>query len=70
MYIVIEIQTNADGTVGTIVTQWNDINQAESKFHSILAYAATSELPMHSAMIVTNDGMTLRGEHYEHEVTE
>lgn len=66
MYIVLEIQTNADGTVGTIVTQWNDRNQAESKYHSVLAYAAASDLPMHAAMLITADGMTLRGEHYTH----
>lgn len=65
-YIVLEIQTNADGTVGTIVTQWPTINQAESKYHTVLAYAAASDLPMHSAMIITPDGMTLRGEHYTH----
>ena len=70
MYIVLEIQTNTDGTIGTIVTQWNDLNQAESKYHAVLACAAASDLPMHSAMIITPDGMTLRGEHYTHEVTE
>lgn len=70
MYIVIEIQTNADGTVGTIVTQWNDRNQAESKFHNILAYAAGSALPVHSAVLLTNDGLLLRNESYTHEVTE
>lgn len=67
MYIVIEIQTNADGTVSTIVTQWNDRNQAESKFHNILAYAAASELPVHSAVILTNDGLLLKNESYTHE---
>lgn len=66
MYIVIEIQTNADGTVGTIITQWNDLQQAESKFHAILAYAAASELPVHSAVILTNDGLILRNESYTH----
>ena len=66
MYIVIEIQTNADGTVGTIVTQWYDLQQAESKFHSILAYAAASELPVHSAVIISNEGLLLRNESYTH----
>lgn len=70
MYIVIEIQTNADGTVGAIVTQWNDQQQAESKFHNILAYAAGSDLPVHSAVLLTNDGLMLRNESYTHEVTE
>ncbi len=66
MYIVIEIQTNADGTVGTIITQWNNLQQAESKFHNILAYAAASELPVHAAALLTNDGLLLRNESYTH----
>lgn len=70
MYIVIEIQTNADGTVGTIITQWDKLRQAESKFHAILAYAAASEMPVHAAALLTNDGLLLRNESYMHEVKE
>ena len=66
MYIVIEIQTNTDGTVGTIVNQYSNLNDAESKFHQILASASISEVPVHSAVIITNEGVTVRAECYNH----
>lgn len=66
MYIVIEIQTNANGTVGTLVSTFPTLQQAESKFHTVLAFAATSELPVHSAVLLTHDGLLLRNESYTH----
>lgn len=66
MYIVIEIQTGADGVVGTIVNQYQNLNDAESKFHTILASASISEVPVHSAVIITNKGVTVRAESYDH----
>ncbi len=67
MYIVIEIQTNTDKTVGTVVNTYEDQRDAESKYHTILSYAAKSNLPMHSAVILTNDGMGYAGQCYTHE---
>lgn len=67
-YIVIEIQTNTDGTVGTLVNSYDEQNEAESKYHSILAYAATSTLPKHSAFILNNIGHTLKSDVYIHDV--
>lgn len=69
MYIVIEIQTNTDGTVGTIVNSYEDQRDAESQYHTILSYAAKSKLPMHSAVILTNDGMGYANQCYTHEET-
>ena len=66
MYIVIEIQTNADGLVGTIVTQHESWQAAEAKYHTVLAAAAVSSLPVHAAVILTGDGNVVRGEHYTH----
>lgn len=68
MYIVLEIQTNADGTIGTLVDAYADRNDAENKYHTILAYASKSALPMHSAVMVTNDGVLIRSECYHHEL--
>ena len=65
-YIVIEIQTNADGSVGTLLTAYDRREEAESKYHTVLAAAARSELPMHSAVILTNDGLMFARESYEH----
>ena len=45
MYIVIELQTNADGAIGNIVTAFNSEEQAFSNYHAILSAAAISSLP-------------------------
>ena len=64
MYIVIEIQTAT--TTATIVTQHDTLQAAESKFHQILAAAAISSVPVHSAVLMTDKGAWLRSECYEH----
>lgn len=66
MFIVIELQTNADGTVGNLVYQYASRDEAESKFHSILAAAAISALPVHSAVMLTNAGVMVKSEFYRH----
>ena len=66
MYIVIELQTNTDGTVGVLTTQHEDLLAAESQYHQVLFYAAVSALPKHTAMIITEDGALLRSESYTH----
>ena len=66
MYIVIEMQTNADGTVGTITTPYADRNAAESAYHTALAAAAVSSLPKHSAALLTNEGYLEASQCYEH----
>ena len=69
MYIVMELQTAQDGSVSMPpVNTFENWQEAEARYHSILSVAAVSSLPMHTAMIVTGDGMTVRSEHYEHEV--
>lgn len=67
-YIVIEIQTNADGTVGNLVYSYTDRNEAERQYHLILASAAVSELPAHSAVMLTNDGRCIMSQCYKHAV--
>ena len=68
MYIVMEIQNS--GTVATLVSQYADKNQAESKFHTVLAAAAVSQVPVHSAVLMTDEGIWLRSECYKHPVPE
>lgn len=66
MYIVIELQTNADGVVANLVYQYNSRDEAESKFHYILAAAAVSTLPVHAAVMLTNAGTMVKSEYYRH----
>lgn len=69
-YIVIEIQTNSDGTVGTILNTYSDRNTAEQQYHLILASAAVSQLPAHAAVMLTNDGRMITSQAYRHEEPE
>ena len=66
-YIVTEIQTNIDGTVGTLLNAYDSRNQAESQFHTVMAAAAISALPIHACTIVTNEGFTVNSGCYHHD---
>lgn len=66
-YIVVEIQTNQNGTVGTLVNAYDDRNAAESKYHAVLAAAAVSQIPCHSAVLVSQEGFPLANGCYRHE---
>lgn len=68
MYIVIELQTNADGAVGNLVWAYNSQDEAFSKYHAVLSSAAISALPVHSAVILRNDGLQIAAQSFKHEV--
>ena len=55
-WLVIEIQTMANGTVANLVTAHDTEKLAESKWHTVMAAAAVSGLPVHSAILVDNFG--------------
>lgn len=63
-YIVYEMQTALDGTVSCLTYQFDTRNEAESKYHYILSYAAVTTLPCHSAMIATNMGELIASAYY------
>lgn len=67
MYIVLEIQTFADGSVATLPpTIKATRDEAESVYHSILSFAALSDLPMHAAILMTNEGKEIMHQAYTH----
>lgn len=66
MYIVIELQKNAEGGVSNLVTSHDTLNDAESKFYSILASAAINSVPVHSAIIVSEEGFPVKHQCYKH----
>lgn len=66
MYIVIELQKSADGVVSNIVTSHNNLAEAESKYYSVLASAAVSQIPVHSAILVSEEGFPVRHQCYKH----
>ncbi len=67
MYIVIELQTNTDGSVSNFVWAFNTLPEAEAKYHSVLSFAATSALPVHGAVILRNDGLQMAAQAYKRE---
>lgn len=66
MYIVIELQKNAEGTVSNIVTAHDTLAAAESKFYTILAAAAVNDVPVHSAVLVSEEGFPVNHHCYKH----
>lgn len=67
-YLVIELQTNTDGTIGSQVVSFDNRDRAENKFHTVLAAAAISAKPKHSAALMTNEGFVLETKCYLHDV--
>ena len=63
-YIVMELQTGT--ATATLVNQYGDRAAAESAFHGILASAAVSSVPVHAAVLMTEEGFVLRKECYKH----
>ena len=64
-YIVLEAQTTG-GTTATLVSSYSDRNQAESKYHTVLAAAAISQIEKHTAVLMDETGLCIRSQCYEH----
>lgn len=67
MYIVIELQKTAPDVVANIVTAHTDLNDAYSKYHTVLAAAAISSVPIHSAVMITEKGGLICSDSFDHE---
>ena len=59
MFVVIEIQKNNNNQIATLVNAYENRNQAFQKYHSVLSAAAVSDLPVHSAVILTEEGFLI-----------
>ena len=55
MFVVIEIQKNGENA-SPITNLYTDKEAAYSKYHTILAAAAISEIQEHSAILVSEEG--------------
>lgn len=75
-FYIIEIQKYVSGDFGHIVHFAYDADEtiarlkAESKYHEVLAAAAISQLPQHSATLLTEDGRCIMNQCYRHIVEE
>lgn len=68
MYIAVEIKEKADGSAEVSTYKKDTRDEAEKAFHSILAVAAVSTHPVHSALILNTEGVTLKKDCYKHEI--
>lgn len=68
MYFVLEIQIGETGTI--LPFTFDNLADAEAKYHAILSVAAKSSVPKHSAVLMAENGITLKQESYFHEEPE
>ena len=64
LYYVTEIQSGATGAVIPFV--FDNLPEAEAKYHSLLSVAALSNVPKHGAMLFTEDSFVTNHEVYVH----
>ena len=66
MFYVIELQTTTDESGAGILTSHKTRNEALSKYHNVLQYAAVSEVPVHAAVCVDEEGNLIAREAFDH----
>lgn len=64
--IIIEIQYNGETAV-SLKTDEPDESKAEQKYHQTLSYAAVSNVPHHTVVLLTDYGDTKKKETYHHD---
>ena len=75
-YYVFEIQETTPGVYAHLVHTASDEdrdiarNKGESVYHQVLAAAAVSTLPSHSAIMFSAEGFPVMYQSYKHEVVE
>ena len=67
-YTTIENQLREDGSFGLLYDHFTDVNAAYAKLYTILAAAAVSEIPYHSAHLLRSDGIMIEGRVFDRRV--
>ena len=66
-YIILEIQHYANGTTAIVPpVSYEDRNQAEAKYHTVLAAAAVSTVFEHCCSMLDRQGRTIKSESFAH----
>ena len=65
MYKVIELQSYGDSTAHLVFDAATS-NEAQSKYHQVLAAAAISNVEVHAACILNNEGRLIMQQAYYH----
>ena len=66
IFYVLELQTYGDGTGSAIPSTYPTLREAESKFYQILSFAALSTVYRHGAVLMTEEGFTMKQEVFTH----
>ena len=66
MYIVIELQkaNKTDAEASSIVNTYDNYSEAESRYYTVLSYAALSGLFLHGAYLLSEDGRMIMNRQY------
>ena len=67
-YYVLEIQTNADGTCGSLIWAFADKNSSEDKYLALRQTANDSSVMIHTIIWMTNKGEIIDKKAYVHPV--
>ena len=67
-YLVLEVQTNASGQVGSFVFSFDTRDEADSKYHALLSIASVSDIPIHCVYMFSNNGHFIDAEPHFHGV--
>lgn len=65
MYLVIEMQCNGE-SIANIPFSYKDRLEAESKYHALLSVAAVSTVPIHTVIMLNEEGNLLNHQYYSH----
>ena len=69
-FIVVEMQTQADGTITTLTNDFANLDAAYNKYYTVLAYAAISTVARHSAVLMSNGGIVWESKYFDHPLLE
>lgn len=65
MYIIVEIQSTGNDAAYLVDKKFT-LDEAYNKYHTILAAAAISNVPKHSAVLLDDDGYTIENKVFIH----
>ena len=67
MYHIIEIQTtNNNSVIVTPIPSSENKYEADSIFHQKMSYAAISQVPIHTVVMINEEGILMRSGSYNH----
>ena len=66
-YLVLELQK--DTTLLALVNTYAERSQAEQKYHTVLSYAAVSSVPIHTVLLINENGHIIKQDSYLHPKT-